>query len=218
MLQLPNIIALCGFAGSGKDTYANVFVDMYGYKKFSMADAVKDVLTVVFGWDRAMLQGDTPESRAWREQPDEYWSSVLGREFTPRMAMKEIGTDLFRAHFDQNIWIHVIRRRIQMAGSKVIIPDIRFANEVKMVREMGCCMFEIQKGKRPEWYELAAKENLILEIDPEINLTGTMAEKYPEVHESEYRWIGVNKPCVIVENDGTKDDLCDFVIQLYGKG
>lgn len=218
MLQLPNVIALCGFAGSGKDTYANIFVEMYGYKKFSMADSVKDVLSVVFGWDRVMLQGDTVESRKWREEPDLYWSEVLGRPFTPRMAMKEIGTDLFRKYFNEDIWIHSIKRKIQLCGSRVIIPDIRFGNEVTMARSLGCCMFEIQKGERPEWYELASKENQILEIDPTVNLTGTMAERYPEVHESEYRWIGVNKPCVIVENNKTKDDLRDYVVMLYGRG
>ena len=215
-LPLPNVIAICGFAGSGKDTFANIFVEEYGYKKVSMADAVKDVLSVVFGWDRDMLQGITPESRKWREEPDEYWSKVLEKPFTPRMAMTTIGTDVFRKHFHEDIWVHSIKRKIMNMGTKVIIPDIRFGNEVQMARSLNACMFEIERGERPEWYNVATAENMFLHEYGELP-ADTMSKLYPEVHESEYRWIGLNKPCVMVENAGSVDDLRKYVTGIYGK-
>ena len=32
----------------------------------------------MFSWDRELLDGKTDESRAWREQKDEFWSAETG--------------------------------------------------------------------------------------------------------------------------------------------
>ena len=215
-LPLPKVIGVSGFAGSGKDSFANIFVEKYGYTKISMADSIKDMLSVVFGWDREMLQGATPESRLWRETPDEFWSSVLEYPFTPRKAMTTIGTNLFRVHFHKDIWVQSVKKKILDVGTNVIIPDLRFGNEIEMMRDIGACLFEIERGARPEWYERALKENLLIQdgILPETN--ESMEFLYPEVHESEYRWIGLNKPCVLVENSGSLEDLQNYVSRIYG--
>lgn len=215
-LPLPKVIGVSGFAGSGKDSFANIFVEKYGYTKISMADSIKDMLSVVFGWDREMLQGATPESRLWRETPDEFWSSVLEYPFTPRKAMTTIGTNLFRVHFHKDIWVQSVKKKILDVGTNVIIPDLRFGNEIEMMRDIGACLFEIERGERPEWYERALKENLLIQdgILPETN--ESMEFLYPEVHESEYRWIGLNKPCVLVENSGSLEDLQNYVSRIYG--
>ena len=215
-LPLPKVIGVSGFAGSGKDSFANIFVEKYGYTKISMADSIKDMLSVVFGWDREMLQGATPESRLWRETPDEFWSSVLEYPFTPRKAMTTIGTNLFRVHFHKDIWVQSVKKKILDVGTNVIIPDLRFGNEIEMMRDIGACLFEIERGARPEWYERALKENLLIQdgILPETN--ESMEFLYPEVHESEYRWIGLNKPCVFVENSWSLEDLQNYVSRIYG--
>lgn len=215
-LPLPKVIGVSGFAGSGKDSFANIFVEKYGYTKISMADSIKDMLSVVFGWDREMLQGATPESRLWRETPDDFWSSVLEYPFTPRKAMTTIGTNLFRVHFHKDIWVQSVKKKILDVGTNVIIPDLRFGNEIEMMRDIGACLFEIERGERPEWYERALKENLLIQdgILPETN--ESMEFLYPEVHESEYRWIGLNKPCVLVENSGSLEDLQNYVSRIYG--
>ena len=215
-LPLPKVIGVSGFAGSGKDSFANIFVEKYGYTKISMADSIKDMLSVVFGWDREMLQGATPESRLWRETPDEFWSSVLEYPFTPRKAMTTIGTNLFRVHFHKDIWVQSVKKKILDVGTNVIIPDLRFGNEIEMMRDIGACLFEIERGERPEWYERALKENLLIQdgILPETN--ESMEFLYPEVHESEYRWIALNKPCVLVGNSGSLQDLQKYVSRIYG--
>ena len=98
------IVAICGFQGSGKDTLASILIEKYGYKKLSFAGAVKDVASVVFSWDRKMLEGDTKESREWREKVDEWWSKKLGLpNLTPRYILQQFGTDLFRNHFHKDI-------------------------------------------------------------------------------------------------------------------
>lgn len=45
------LIAICGFQGVGKDTFANYLVSKYEFKKFSFASVTKDILANMFGWD-----------------------------------------------------------------------------------------------------------------------------------------------------------------------
>ena len=42
----------------------------------------------MFGWDREMLEGDTEESRDWREKVDPYWSTETGNPITPRLILQ----------------------------------------------------------------------------------------------------------------------------------
>ena len=61
-----NIVAINGTIGSGKDTFAQAFIDN-GYTRLSFAKNLKDTVSAIFGWDREMLEGTTPESRKIRE-------------------------------------------------------------------------------------------------------------------------------------------------------
>ena len=77
------IIGICGLIGSGKGTVADFLVEHQGFTKISFADKLKDGVASVFDWDREMLEGKTPESRAWREKVDPYWSTETGNPITP---------------------------------------------------------------------------------------------------------------------------------------
>ena len=98
------IIGISGLIGSGKDTVANFLIEK-GFVKGSFADSLKDSVSAIFGWDRIMLQGDTVESRDWRETVDDWWSIKLGEPTTPRSVLQKFGTDVCRNHFHSDIWI-----------------------------------------------------------------------------------------------------------------
>jgi hypothetical protein len=68
------IVVLQGLIGSGKDSTARYLLQKYGGVKMSFASTLKDVVSVLFDWDRNLLEGDTEESREWRETIDEWWS------------------------------------------------------------------------------------------------------------------------------------------------
>ena len=53
------------------------FLIAEGYQRISFAGVLKDACANIFGWDRVLLEGNTPESRAFREMPDEWWSKRL---------------------------------------------------------------------------------------------------------------------------------------------
>ena len=78
------IIGICGLIGSGKGTVSDHLVDTYGFEKISFADKLKDAVSELFGWNRPLLEGDTPGSRQWREEQDDFWTKETGRIITPR--------------------------------------------------------------------------------------------------------------------------------------
>ena len=82
------IIGLIGLISSGKGTVGNMLIEQ-GFQYESFANSLKDAAADIFNWDRAMLEGDTSASRAWRETVDEWWNERLKiPEFTPRVALQ----------------------------------------------------------------------------------------------------------------------------------
>jgi hypothetical protein len=206
------LIGLVGFIGSGKGTIADTLVERNGFIKESFAKSVKDAVSVVFGWDRDLLEGDTAQSRAFREQPDAYWSKKLNREFSPRLAMQLMGTEAGRDVFHDEVWIHSLEKRIlQNENANYVIADVRFPNEVRAIHAMGGKVVRIKRGQNPEWYETA------YEVNTGKNLYG-MAENYPEIHYSEWAWIGSHTDMTL-DNSGELDRVpftVDFMIDsLY---
>jgi len=201
------IVGLVGFIGAGKGAVADLLVDGHDFFKESFANSVKDAVSVIFGWDRALLEGDTPESRAWREQDDKFWSEKLGKAFSPRLALQLMGTEAGRDVFHPDLWVHTVLRRCENAPwNNYVIADVRFPNEIKAIREAGGIVIRVKRGDEPEWY------NVALKVNKKSNYYG-MAEQYPNVHFSEWAWIGSDIDAEIV-NNSTLEDLTEKVDSL----
>ena len=200
------IIGLCGFAGSGKGTLADILVENHGFRKISFATKLKDVASVMFGWNRDLLEGITDESRAWREEVDEYWSNELEQEVTPRIMLQLFGTDCVRKNLHNNIWVSIVKKTlIDNPDVNWIIPDVRFPNEVDVIQqELNSSVWWIRRGELPDWYRTAAIDN---ETD-----TNYMIINHPKVHESEYKWINTQFDNVI-ENNSSIEEL-GYVVAL----
>jgi hypothetical protein len=213
------IIGLVGFIGSGKGTVADILVERHGFIKESFANSVKDAVSVIFGWDRKLLEGDTPESRVWREIPDEFWSRKLEKEFSPRLALQLMGTEAGRDVFHSDLWVHTVERRCS-PNKNYVIADVRFPNEIKMIQNLGGKIVRVRRGENPKWYDTALNQINTHEDDLWIlqDRDQLMDQKYPEVHYSEWAWIG-EKTDNTIWNDTTVDDLkkrVDLVIEtLY---
>ena len=192
------IIGILGFAGSGKGTIGQYMVKHHDFIETSYAKTLKDCVAAIFGWSRELIEGDTVESREWREQADPWWSKKLGRPVTPRWALQYLGTDIMRMHFNTNIWIWSVEKQILDLNQNVVITDARFPNEVNLIKELGGKIIWVQKGPLPEWYDAALEQNR--------NQGYRMTKLYPEVHPSEWAWIGTPYDMVL-HNDGSKEDL-----------
>lgn len=187
---MRKVIGLLGLAGSGKGTVADILVDQYGYTKLSFADSVKDVAAVLFGWDRSLLEGDTKQSREWRETKDLFWSRKLGYDFTPRMALQKIGTEAGREVFHPELWIFTLEKKLEWSN-RIVIADTRFPNEIAFLKSRNAKIVTVNRGKYPEWYSWAMKQNRgELCYDH-------MQQYYPDVHISEWAWIGTDSDYTI---------------------
>jgi len=195
------IIGITGLISSGKGTVADVLVEEHNYIKLSFADKLKDGVATVFGWDRSMLEGDTVESRQWRETVDEFWTNETGREITPRLVLQEFGTDCMRNGFYNGIWVSLVKQEIiNNPQNNYIVPDVRFANEIEIIKSLNGEVWNVRRGELPEWWGVAILDNT----------TGSdlMRSNYPDVHQSEWRWIGTNDEFnFILYNNDTIESL-----------
>jgi hypothetical protein len=142
------IVGICGFIGSGKDTIADILIKERGFIKLSFASALKDAVSIIFGWDRAMLEGATKESRELREKVDEWWSQRLSiPSLTPRYVLQHLGTDIFRDKFHPDIWLASLERKLSNCpkNSLIVITDCRFQNEISLLKKLGARMVQVDR-------------------------------------------------------------------------
>lgn len=193
------IVGLLGFIGSGKGTAGDILKDM-GFTPISFAKGVKDVTAEMFGWPRHLLEGDTQHSREWREKPDEFWSYEFNKEFTPRLALQLMGTQVGRDVFHKDFWVIKLKNYIDNAPEQnYVVTDVRFQNEIEFINKQGGSLIELQRGIKPHWYNIASSANR----------GDHKALKHMEdsgIHPSEWSWIG-GQIDHVVANDGTFDEL-----------
>lgn len=195
------IFVCCGFSDAGKDQVAKRLIDEHGFIKLSFASVLKDILSILFSWDRNMMEGTTKESREWRETVDEWWSDkLLIQNFTPRWAMQNIGTDLFRQYFNTDIWIFALEKKLKnLKNANVVITDCRFENEYNFLKNITYSevkFFYIERCEAPSWFY-----DKIIPSD---------------LHISEYEWVKclLSNEYITIPNYGTIDELNGIVDKM----
>lgn len=126
MSHLPRIITICGLKRSGKDTLADAFVSKLGYEKIKIAEGLKDMLGVLFGFTEDQLEGCKKDSF------DPQWG------VTPRQLMQFMGTEIMQYELQKvlpsigrSFWIQrLVRQHIEKnPHKKYVISDMRFLHE-----------------------------------------------------------------------------------------
>lgn len=203
------IVGLMGAAGCGKDTVANFLVEKHGFQKMSFAKTVKDVASVAFDWDRSLLEGDTNESRAWRERMDPYWN------VTPRAALQLIGTDMFRDLISDDFWLKRLRKELEKATTPIVISDCRYENEADYIKALGGTIVYVQRDEAEAKTHEAVRriasgtlpieaKRLLLQTLNNYVIKGT--QQVAAVHPSEWAFYGYDHDAV-VHNNGTIEEL-----------
>ena len=199
------IIGLVGWIGSGKNTVADILATQHSYKRDSFAAPLKDATANIFNWPRKTLEGDTDHSRHFRECVDQWWQSKLNiKKFTPRLALQIIGTELFREHFNHEIWLHSLENRYISSGKKLtVVTDCRFRNEIHFIKNLGGFTIRVKRGPDPHWTSLAEEAQQGDEFaEQQLADIG--------IHKSEWDHTGAPVD-FIVTNDGTLEQLHDKV-------
>jgi hypothetical protein len=196
------IIGICGWIGSGKDTIADYLTNFHGFRRESFASSLKDAVSAVFGWDRTLLEGRTKEAREWREKVDSWWAARLNiPNLTPRWVLQYWGTEVCRTGFHTDIWIASLENKLRNAKDHIVISDCRFPNEVESIKNAGGQVIWVRRGTLPEWYDLALTNK------------DSMPLVYPDIHASEWAWVGT-KFGYVLDNNGSIQDLYNQIENL----
>jgi hypothetical protein len=135
------IIGLSGKLGSGKDTCAKIIQQdfaEYNFRIKHFASGVRAIYDVLFPFDKI---------------PEEYtqeWKSKYNPLFdvTRRAILQGIGEGL-RQHVHEDLWAKLLFYDTAKYGHNIIIPDVRYKNEVELIKKFGGYVFRVVRKQNP---------------------------------------------------------------------
>jgi hypothetical protein len=133
------IIGITGKKRHGKDTLGDLLISKKNFIKFAFADPLKLACKEIFNFSDEQLYGND------KEIEDDFW------KITPRQILQYVGTELFRNQIGnilpetkENIWIKVMEKKVESSKEdKIVITDVRFPNEVEMVKKLGGIVIKV---------------------------------------------------------------------------
>ena len=70
----------------------------------------------------------------------------------PRLVLQEFGTDCMRNGFYHGIWVSLVKQEIiNNPNNKYIVPDVRFANEIQIIKDLNGEVWNVRRGELPSW-------------------------------------------------------------------
>jgi hypothetical protein len=139
--NLP-IIGLGYQIGVGKDTVADLLCHEYRFIRLQFAWPLKAAVAAIFGWNVEDLA-----KQEFKKTVDPFWG------ITPRTALQQIGTDVMRKHYRDDIWVKSMENYISRINDGyykgVVITDMRFKNEVIAIKSWGGKVVKVVRRDNP---------------------------------------------------------------------
>jgi len=158
----PRLIGLCAWApGSGKSTVARMLGWELGHcTRVSFADPVRAVTAAFLeaaGYEPDAIPGMLNDP-AVKELP-----LALPGQPTPRYLMRTLGTEWGRMLVSKEIWLHLAEVKIRQAlddddKAVVVIDDVRFPDEYKMIHRLGGHIIAISRMQADEILRIRQEE------------------------------------------------------------
>jgi len=188
----PKLIALHGYAQSGKDTVAE-FLAEYGYERFAFADRLRDC---VYALNPLVEFHDDPAIRLQAVVNVHGWDYAKVNCPEIRRLLQVFGTEVGRELIRDSIWVDLVfeqmeQRLIENPEAKFVITDMRFPNEQAAIRASQFLPIQLWKVKRPG----------VGPVNAHVSDAGLADVGF------EY----------IIENDGTLNDLQVEVKEILGE-
>jgi dephospho-CoA kinase len=176
------LIGMIGRKRSGKDTFGEYIVNKHGYNNVSLAKPLKEACKIIFNLSDEQLDTD-------KEIPDSRWGNI-----TPRKILQLVGTELFRDELNkqskelnsigETIWITNFKQWYSKnKDSNVVITDIRFEDEAKMVRDLGGTLINITRNTELQDKHISENEIDNIKAHYYIENNGTLKEFYDKIDE-----------------------------------
>jgi hypothetical protein len=129
------LIGITGLAGAGKTTIAEYLKTYHEYQILSFGYQLKLVISVLFHIPMQILL-----------DPEEKNTFIPEYGKTVREILQIFGTECMRNHFGQDFWVKKLIPDLLFANTSIVIDDVRFPEEEKLIRDYGG---EIWKIERP---------------------------------------------------------------------
>lgn len=183
------IIGISGYIGTGKSVVARHLSERHGFTVLPLADALKQEVLKRFPLTlAAILAIPRPFDKQGKivvESSEMRRAVYVEKPPGIRELLQEYGTDVRRAD-DPEYWV---KRWLVTYGSlgkpHVVVPDVRFPNEARMVTELGGYLIRVLRPGH-----------------------GAPASRHASEQEPSWRVHA------LIDNDGTLEDLADTVDRL----
>lgn len=142
ILPRITVVGIAGWAQSGKDTAAETLVADEGFYRASFADVLREITAKVDpyighdGGGQLIRYSEAVSTIGYEETKRQYPES--------RQFLQRLGTEGVRDTLDQDAWPIALSLRAR-DGARVVIPDVRFPNEIDFVRYSGGQVWWVQR-------------------------------------------------------------------------
>lgn len=161
IIGLYSPIPLCG-----KDTMAR-HLARYGYANVKTSATMKAMLAVLYralGYteEEIVEMQDGPRRHLIELFPAETYKvpsesmgfvEVTKPAVTARDVQLTLGTEWGRQRVNYNLWTTVLRRTLERsvrAGVQTVVTDVRFPNEVAVIRSLGGELWRVERPQAPQ--------------------------------------------------------------------
>lgn len=159
---MGKLIGFAGHQGSGKDTCSDILVERHGFVKFAFADALKKACQTLFALSNDQLWGNS------KNTVDERYG------LSPRQMMQKLGTDFVRQMIRESFWIDKFAAWYKDTDGNVVVSDVRFQDEVDIIRELGGKVFLIKRMSVQKSDFHCSENSELLDVDGVINNNGSL--------------------------------------------
>ena len=129
------VVGLVGLMRHGKSSAAATLVAECGFQEQAFASGLKEACRTIFLLSEEQLYGTDAKERV-----DPRWG------VSPRQLLQTVGTELLRKELPrvlphlhpESLWCHRFRLWLEShpANQRVVLSDVRFADEVQMLRSL----------------------------------------------------------------------------------
>jgi len=142
---MNRLIGLSGRAGVGKDEIAKI-LGKFGYIRVAFADKLKEEVdfAILTGYRPPELDPDIVEAMD-QMKVGEVWEKPTKPHV--RVVLQYWGTEYRRKHFGEDYWVDQVERIIRSEEfAYFVVSDVRFENEVDMIRRLGGRVFKVERN------------------------------------------------------------------------
>lgn len=167
-MQHKQLIGLVGGAGVGKDTVRHMLEDNFDFEGLAFADPLRSML--------CQLLDTVHEHRAHLADRDLKEQTIDALGVSARELMQTLG-DWGRARHP-DWWVNILAQRVrhlhQAGVYRVVVSDVRFANEAEYIRREGGQLWRIERTTQAVRAHASEAEHTGIACDVTIDNSGTL--------------------------------------------